>query len=437
MKRLLPLLLLLGCPTPPAPVRDAGPMNPWKVVHEGLPGTLLSAWESSDGVLYAVGGTSTSALVLRHDANGWWQMDPGTSHALWWVHGYAANDVYAVGAAGVVTHFDGARWTVQHEGGDATLFGAWGASPSELIAVGGVVNASTPRPSLVSLGSSWEELSKLGLPADRALFKVWGASASDLVVVGERGLIARGAPGRWVRQSAPTTERLTTVHGAGAELYAVGGLQTPVLLRYSGVAWRALSVPGAPQFLNGVAVNARGEVVIVGLEGYLAEGKGDSFETFSPLTRRGLHGATVTKNGFVAVGGELLGTFGQGVLLANGELEGGALQPWPNEGLRFDAGVDAGQPDGGEEEDAGVDAGPPDGGWLGPGVSCDGAPQSCEPPMACWFVFGPYKSFCGGTCNDDSECGAYGAGACCTLPGPQVTQPVCLPFDAGVCDAGS
>ena len=30
----------------------------------------------------------------------------------------------------------------------------------------------------------------------------------------------------------------------------------------------------------------------------------------------------------------------------------------------------------------------------------------------------------------------HGAGACCKLPGPQVTTPVCLPFDAGVCDAG-
>ena len=87
------------------------------MVQEGLPGTLLSAWESSDGVLYAVGGTARSALVLRHDTNGWWQMDPGTSRTLWWVHGFSQSDVYAVGAAGVVTHYDGTRWTVEREGG--------------------------------------------------------------------------------------------------------------------------------------------------------------------------------------------------------------------------------------------------------------------------------------------------------------------------------
>ncbi|MDP1829599.1 MAG: hypothetical protein Q8L48_40405 [Archangium sp.] len=388
-------------------------------------------------MLYAVGGTSSSALVLRHDATGWWQMDPGTSRTLWWVHGFSANDVYAVGAAGVVTHFDGTRWNVEHEGGDYTLFGAWGLTPDDLVAVGGVVTASAPRPAMVSRRSRWAEISTAGLPPDRALFKVWGRSQTELFVVGERGLVARGAPGAFVRQSAPTTERLTTVHGAGSNLFAVGGLQAPVLLRFDGAAWKSLAIPGTPQFLSGVAVAPGGEVLIVGLNGYVAEGRDEAFEAQPALTRRGLHGALRTRDGFVAVGGELLGTFGQGVVLTNGALEGGPLRAWPNAGLRFDAGVpDAGPDDGGV--DAGLeDAGPPDGGWLGPGASCDAQPQGCEPGLACWFVFGPYKNFCAGFCGSDSECGAYGAGACCKLPGPQVTTPVCLPFDAGVCDAGS
>lgn len=349
--------VLAACTTTPTPdsgTPDSGTPNPWHLVHEGLPGTLLSAWESSDGVLYAVGGTSSSALILRHDSSGWWTMDPGTTKTLWWVHGFSAN---------------------------------------------------------------------------------------DMVIVGERGLIARGAPGRFVRQTAPTTERITTVHGSGGELYAVGGLQMPVMLR-GGLTWRALNVPGSVQFLNGVAVSSSGDVVVVGYDGYVAEGRGDEFTQMPSLTRRGLHGAAVTSTGFVAVGGELLGAFGQGVVLSRGALEGGALRPWPNQGVPYDAGVmDAGV-DGGTdagEEDAGVDAGPlepPDGGWLGPGASCDGMAQSCEPPMQCWFVFGPYKNFCGDSCTTDDDCAAYGVGSCCRLPGPQVTTPVCLPRDAGVCDAG-
>ena len=78
----------------------------------------------------------------------------------------------------------------------------------------------------------------------------------------------------------------------------------------------------------------------------------------------------------------------------------------------------------------------PDGGWLGPGASCDREPQSCAPGMQCWLVFGPFQNFCAATCSDARECGAYGPDACCQVPGPQVTIPVCLPKDAGVCDAG-
>ena len=59
--------------------------------------------------------------------------------------------------------------------------------------------------------------------------------------------------------------------------------------------------------------------------------------------------------------------------------------------------------------------------------------REAEAPMACWFVFGPFKSFCGAMCTDDSQCGAYG---------PRVLQvawaasdhAVCLPIDAGICD---
>ena len=453
----IPLLFLFaGCP--PASTPDAGPvdagLNSWNVVLDQLPGTLLSAWESSDGVLYTVGGTSVSGLVLRHDANGWWQMDPGTSKTLWWVHGFSADDVYAVGAEGVVTHFDGTRWTVEHEGGEYTLFGIWGATRAELLAVGGVVTSSAPRPAVVTKRSGWQEIAVGGLPSDRALFKVWGTSARDFLVVGEGGVAARGEPDSFRPITAPTTQRLTTVHGAGSEIYAVGGLQDPVLLRLNGADLRAVPIPGTPQLLNGVAVNRAGQVVVVGLNGYLAEGTGSSFHEVPSLTRRGLHGVATTRAGFVAVGGELLGAFGQGVILSRGGLAGGEIQAWPNAGQHFDAGVDAGIDagtdaglddggtdagfDGGSDagNDAGVDDAGLDSGMLGPGASCDLDPQGCQTGLSCWFVFGPFKNFCAGLCASDSECGAYGPGACCKLPGPPVTIPVCLPVDAGVCDAG-
>lgn len=468
---MLLLSTLCACSSPPNPPKPDSGVAWWRVVLDEQPGALLSAWESSDGVLYAVGGTATRAFVLRHDGTGWWQMDPGTTHALWWVHGFSANDVWAVGAAGVVTHFDGTRWTVQREGGPATLFGVFGTTPSNLVAVGGVVSVSTPKPLVLRLTpAGWTEIAALPGTETRPLFKVWGRSEVDTFYVGERGLIARGPPEVLRQEAAGLVDRFTTVHGNAVETYIVGGLQRPVLLRRAGAGWETLSAPGTPQLLNGVAVNAQGDVVIVGLNGYLAEGRERDFTQVRPVTDLGLHAAVVTSGGFIAVGGDLVQTLGRGILLARGGLEGGPVRTWPNAGVPFDggmpdAGVDAGVSDGGVDAgsdaglpdagmmdagvrdsgvlDGGVDAGPVDGGGadagsdggvLGPGDECGGNPAGCGAGMMCWFVFGPFRDYCAGTCIDASTCGAYGAGACCKLPGPQAMENVCL--RAEHCDGG-
>lgn len=482
-------VLLQACPAPMPPPdagadagadagTDAGSV--WRVVLDELPGALLSAWESSDGVLYAVGGTANRALLLRHDRDGWWQMDPGTSRALWWVHGFSANDVYAVGAGGVVTHFDGTRWTVEREEGTATLFGAFGLSPDSLIAVGGVVSVSAPKPLVLRrTAQGWREVPAFPASDARPLFKVWGRSTADAFIVGERGLIARGAPEALTVETSMLTDRLTTVHGNATETYVVGGLQRPVMLRRGAAGqWVSLEVPGSPQLLNGVAVNGAGDTVIVGLNGYVAEGRGVVFAQQRPVTDFGLHAVAVTRSGFVAVGGDLVQTLGRGIVLARGELPAGALRQWPNGGVPWDAGVmdagandagasdagidagvsdagladagslDAGDLDAGPNDagpidagsfdagptDAGEDGGVGDGGSLGHGENCTDAPSECIAGTNCWFVFGPFRSYCAATCTDVAQCGAYGAGACCRLPGPQAMENVCL--TAEVCDGG-
>lgn len=469
---LVAIELLLGCSAPmmvPDGGTDAGTdagAPSWRVVQDELPGALLSAWESPDGVLFAVGGTARTAFVLRHDANGWWQMDPGTSSVLWWVHGFSADDVWAVGANGVVTHFDGTRWSVEREEGQATLFGLFGTSRATMVAVGGVVNLSAPRPELlVRGGSSWSSRPPLGSDA-RPLFKVWGRSASDLFIVGERGLIARGNGTSWTVEASGVTDRLTTVHGNANETYAVGGIQRPVFLRRSSGSWNAVSIPGAPLLLNGVAVRGDGRVVIVGLEGYLAEGRGDTVEVVRAVTNKDLHAVLETRTGLVAVGGDLVQTLGRGVLISSGALAGGTVKPWPHGGVPLDAGVDAGFDggvDGGVDagldggSDAGLDAGFDggaldggldggadagssdaglDGGLIGPGGDCESRFGDCEPALQCTMIFPwtPVSFTCSGTCADVSQCGAYGAGACCRVPNPQSFMSQCLP--ERFCDGG-
>ena len=56
-----------------------------------------------------------------------------TFQGLWAV---AANDVYAVGDAGTIHHYDGSKWTAQTSGTTENLLSVWAASATEVIAVG-------------------------------------------------------------------------------------------------------------------------------------------------------------------------------------------------------------------------------------------------------------------------------------------------------------
>lgn len=447
------LMLVIGSCTTPRPTPDAGSTSEALTLTAltEFPATLLSVWEK-DGVLFAVGGTNTRSFVLRHDSNGWWEMDPGTDSALWWVHGLTPNDVYAVGVNGVITHFDGVRWTVEREGGDYTLYGVWGTSSSNLLAVGGNVTSSRARGVVLSQASGWTE-TITAIPSTTPLFKIWGTSIGDYWVAGERGLLAHGGIGGLRPETVLTQQRLTTVSGSLSNVYAVGGSTEPVALTRRDQRWESVALPGDPSVLNGVAVNASGTALVVGFSGYAAVSvDGGAFVIAKSGTTRDLHAAFAMRDGFVAVGGDLLGTFEHGVLVTNAPslMTTGPLRPWAERGVRFDAGVDAGIDagpidagppiDAGEDaglQDAGLDGGPPepDGGWLTEGALCDGRYTDCRAGLECWFVFGPFKSYCAALCNDVSQCGAYGANACCKVPGPQVMTPVCLPEVA--CDGGN
>jgi hypothetical protein len=88
--------------------------------------------------------------------------------------------------------------------------------------------------------------------------------------------------------------------------------------------------------------------------------------------------------------------------------------------------------------DAGVDAGFDAGLTLEPGAYCDTRPNGCGPFDECWLLIGPNRAVCSRLCESAAACGDFGPGACCYVPGPQVTTPVCVPLGKGGCigDAG-
>jgi hypothetical protein len=92
------------------------------------PNTTLYAIGGSDrNHVWAVGRTfNEGAVVLRRDATRWFvqRLPDIRSLAAIWVHD--GRDVWAVGADGVVVHFDGRRWQKQDTGTSVGFTAVWG-----------------------------------------------------------------------------------------------------------------------------------------------------------------------------------------------------------------------------------------------------------------------------------------------------------------------
>ncbi len=408
------------------------PPPAWAALFQELPAPLLSAWEAPTGELYAVGGNAGRSLVLRHDSNGWWEMDPGTSAALWWVTGRSASDVYAVGERGVVSHFDGQRWQVLREGPEEVFWGA-AVSGADMVLVGGHLALSLSGPRAVVLRERrFLSVDVSALPSRANLFKV-AATPDGVVVVGDEGVAARLSADALVPENTGSAERLFTVFSGAPGTFAVGGLGRALLLQRTEGGWSERRWLGerAPA-LSGGAVGTSGELAVVGERGFIAQGREGALVEQAAVTSNGLHAVTRAGQGYVAVGGELELSLGKGVLLARDGPPAGPLRAWPERGVPF--APDAGPSDGGPP-----DAGPPDAG-LPAGSPCLDNYSACAAPLRCYLWmpdggFPPKEAYCTHACANAAACeGEFGPGACCLKPGPQTFELVCGPKGALNCN---
>jgi hypothetical protein len=97
-----------------------------------------------------------------------------TPRAVW---ARSSQDAWLVGDAGSVSRWNGSAWADGSSGTSQNLRAVWGfASDDVLVAGGSVVRHWN--------GSAWEDRSA-GLPGDAALVAIWGASPTDLWAVGK------------------------------------------------------------------------------------------------------------------------------------------------------------------------------------------------------------------------------------------------------------
>ena len=198
---------------------------------------LYGVWGSSHNDVFAVGGpayrgggisAASSGIILHYNGNAagtWSPMDTGIIDDLYDVWGTSPCDVFAVGAAGAILHYDGLAWSPMTSGTGNWLNGVWGTAHNDVFAVGyggTILHYNGTAWSLMTSGTANE------------LFGVWGSSHSDVFAVGVSGTILHYNGTAW--SAMPVTGNLYSVWGSSFNnVFAVGAERFAI--HYDGTAW--------------------------------------------------------------------------------------------------------------------------------------------------------------------------------------------------------
>lgn len=159
-----------------------------------------------------VGGTDGGMAV-----DTWTQQPVPTTADIAAVWGTSGSDVFAVGSAGTILHYDGIEWGAMESGTVLDLNGVWGLSSTDVYAVGDDLTI------LHYDGTGW---TAMVVPQDdppRDFNSIWGRSGKDLWVVGTGMLRMHYDGSKWSGSTDILTDWLASVWGYGSDsLIAVG-----------------------------------------------------------------------------------------------------------------------------------------------------------------------------------------------------------------------
>jgi len=211
------------------------------------------------------------------------------------VGGSASDDVYAVGEAGDIAHWDGGGWSAMESNTTEQLSGVWGAG-GEVFAVGSGGAA------MHLVDGTWE-VTDSGVTI--FLTAVAGSAANDVVAVGEAGTILHWDGATWTAMASGTTEALGDVWFAGpGDGYVVGANGT--ILHWDGVAWSPLA-SRTTVALHAVGGTGPGDVFAAGELGTILHWDGTSWAPMAPLSTRSLWAVWAGRDVFaVGAGGTML-----------------------------------------------------------------------------------------------------------------------------------
>ncbi|MCX5748579.1 MAG: hypothetical protein NT062_39525, partial [Proteobacteria bacterium] len=308
------MLSMLGCGD-----NWQAPGDTWSTPASALRESVMSIGGTSASDVWAVGADrSEGPLVVHYDGTTWTELETNERANLWWVHAFKDGPVFLAGAKSTVLRYQNGAFERLPTIGLSrhTIFGLWGASPTDLYAVGslGAGNGFVWHYD----GTTWSDVAlPETLPQDAqgntaGLFKVWGDGAGTVWVVGGNGTVLRSRDGgAFAVVPVDTTATLFTVTGDAAHTYIVGALGAAVLEAATGEDPVMVPVDGA-SLIQGVAVAPDGKAYATGYLGDVFERTARGWQPrmdVPSVAAQSLHAAWVDPDGGLwTVGGNVLTT---------------------------------------------------------------------------------------------------------------------------------
>jgi hypothetical protein len=267
----------------------------------GASGAAVAGSDAGDGPggqTDALDASAANAEAGACPSGGWCSSSPQPGvidlNGVW---GSGPDDVWAVGAGGVIDHWNGSAWSIVDSATTQGLVGVWGSGPDDVWAVGtgGVIDHWN--------GTVWSPSATASGVGTSNLLGVWGSGPDDVWAVGQGSLILHWAGTVWsVARDAVGLAVLVGVWGSGpSDVWAVGAdaFGDPLVLRWDGAAWStdtAASKLGLLEFdqvwgsgPNDVWAVGMGNGVCFGCSQVIVHWNGTAWSTATPKTYD-LHG---------------------------------------------------------------------------------------------------------------------------------------------------
>jgi len=292
---------------------------------------LNALWTINNDKIHAFGDAGTIFYYSDHS----WQTVPSPTAAnLIDAIGFG-QQIFVVGTAGVMLHFDATKWHIINTPKQVDFNGIWGMNQNLLYVCGTYFDTYWQQQSCVYTfdGNNWNELK--GLPSNVILTHIWGdhnhiyvsgdkgrifewqdaqwkqvfesshgiyrlaRMDNGFVAVGENGQVIRENNSVWYHDNDSSKHTINAIWGNSSHTFAV--CQSGVILTLQNNSWHFHSQPTSHN-LNDISGNDQ-HIFIVGDSDFLAAFDGQSFNPVELQTKTDLTAISVFDNAAVAVGG--------------------------------------------------------------------------------------------------------------------------------------